>query len=171
MSEYKGRKDNEVFAELEKRYLENRDEKAFWGMYLLVRRFEERFIRKYCRQKGCRLGPDDDEHEQAVQDLAGDMAIWMMNRYKKDPNFCCEKGMSAYAPFAFKKIMYNPNRQAEELRKKELEEETPQWEHTAIIQDFETETEKRERWHREKIAPGVYQGILPLFEGEESENV
>ena len=137
-------------------------------MYLLVKRFEVRFTRKYCRQKNCRLGPNDYEHDLAIEELATDMAIWVMNRYKKDPNFRCEKGMSAYAPWGFKKIMFDPNRQAEEIRKKELEEEVPQWEHTVIIQDFETESEKRARYHKEKVAPGVYQGILPLF-GESME--
>lgn len=137
-------------------------------MYLLVQRFEIRLIRKYCEDKRCVFGPDKDQHEQAVQDLANDMTIWMMNRYIKDPNFSVQKGMSAYAPFAFKKIMYDPNRMVEEKRRKALEDKEVQNEHIEVIEDFETESEKRKRYHQEKVAPGVYQGILPIF-GESTE--
>lgn len=168
MAEYKGKKDNDVYSELEKRYLENGDQNAFWSMYLLVQRFETRFIRQYCLRHECVFSPDKDTHDEIVYDLATDMAVWMMKRYKDDPTFRCEKGMSAYAPFAFKKIMYDPNRVAREKRLKALEEEEVSFEHTVIIQDFETESEKRERYHKEKVAPGVYQGILPLF-GESME--
>lgn len=99
------------------------------------------------------------------------MAVWFMSRYVNDPTFKCDKGMSAYGHWAFVKIMHDPNRQAEEIRKKELDEEDVLYEHTVIIQDFESEVEKRDRWHREKVAPGVYQGILPIFGESNDENV
>lgn len=152
------RPDNEVFAELQERYLAQRDPDTFWKMYLLIHRYEKRCIRKYCRQNN--LVKQTDE----VDDLAGDMALWFMKNYER-PDFKA-KSMSSYGHWAFVKIMREPNRMAEEMRKKALLKLEPNREENVVfaLDTLETPEERQERTMRDEVAPGEYQGVLPFEE-------
>lgn len=162
------REDNEVYAELQKLWFDNRDtnpkeaEKTLAKMYFIVKRYLARFERKYCRKNNLRMSKDQ------IEDDSTDMADWLISMYLTRPDWKGVDRMSAYAYNAFIKVMYNPKRIAREERIKELNEINKQRAmSTAIIQpysefNFETEEEKRSRWHVEKNG----QGILDFGERE-----
>lgn len=135
-------------------------------MYLLIKRYEKRTIRKYIRLNGleCVYSSED------IEDLAGDMAMWFMDQYQR-PEFAAET-MSAYGHWAFVKIMHDPNRKARDQRRKALAEMEPVTEEKDVfsLDVFETSEERKERVMNDQVAPGEYQGVLPFEEWEKAAN-
>lgn len=129
-------------------------------MYLLIKRYEKRCVKKYIRLNGLQSVYTADD----VEDLAGDMALWFLSNYKR-PDFRAES-MSAYGHWAFVKIMHEPNRKAEDLRRKALAELPPVTEEKEVfsLDAFETPEERKERTMRDEVAPGEFQGVLPFEE-------
>lgn len=126
-------------------------------MYELIRRYEQRYIRKYCKMNN--VPPPNSED---IYDLASDMAVWFMARYK-DPAFKAES-MSAYGHFAFLKIFMDPNRIARDQRERTIRElEKTEQDNEYFIED-DTEEDKRLRAHTERVSAGVVQYCLDFGE-------
>lgn len=142
---------NEIFAELQEQYLSNRDEKILVQMLEIIRQYEFRMVRKYCKRHHIFKTYDDMEED------AHDMAIWFISQYIKRPDFKAES-MSAYGGNAFKKIMFDPKRKAREQFEKEVEETEPRPEETVIEYAYCPNL-----WEKTD-EPGVFQGLLPFEE-------
>ena len=89
---------NAKFAALQEQYLSNgRDKETLGKMYEVICEYLRNRLRKYCRDR--RISLDIEEKT----DIG---AIWLIDRYLRDPSFKMER-LSAYGHFGLLKALYS----------------------------------------------------------------
>ena len=89
---------NEKFAALQDEYYANgRDKETLGKMYEVICEYLRNRIRKYCRDRNLRLD---------VEDKTEIGAVWIIERYLRNPNFKIER-ISAYGHFGLLKALYS----------------------------------------------------------------
>jgi hypothetical protein len=88
---------NEIYEELQNKYLETRDNKILGQMYCVAKEAATNYIRKYCKQRGL--------FNLDINELSHDAALFVIEQYLKKQNFKVGK-ISAYIYFGVKKVLF-----------------------------------------------------------------
>jgi hypothetical protein len=95
-NDYDGITHNEIYNELQNKYLETRDKITLGQMYCVAKEAAKNYLIKYCRQRGLRLN---------LEELSHDSALFVIEQYLKKPAFKVGK-ISAYIYFGVKKTLF-----------------------------------------------------------------
>jgi hypothetical protein len=91
-----GQTHNEIYDQLQKEYLKNKDNKVLGKMYEIAKEAAKNYLVKYCRDKGIRLD---------VNELSHDAALFIIEQYLKKPGFKVDK-LSAYIYYGTIKVLF-----------------------------------------------------------------
>jgi hypothetical protein len=87
---------NELYDELQDKYLQTRDSKILGKMYEIAKEVAYNYITKYCNNKGITLD---------IEELSHNSSIFVIEQYLKKPNFRVKK-ISSYIYFGTIKILF-----------------------------------------------------------------
>jgi hypothetical protein len=105
---------NELYEELQKKYLETRDSKTLGEMYEIAKEAAFNYIAKYCRNRGIRLD---------LEELSHNSAVFVIEQYLKKPQFEIGK-ISSYIYYGVIKSLYkDKNREQLEVSYEQYFEE------------------------------------------------
>jgi hypothetical protein len=97
MEKYNGTTHNEIYNELQNKYLETRDKKTLGEMYLIAKAAAYNYIKKYCQSHGL--------YNLDINELSHDSALFVIEQYLRKPEFKVEK-ISAYIHFGTRKALF-----------------------------------------------------------------
>jgi hypothetical protein len=95
--EYNGITHNEIYEELQNKYLATRDKEILGKMYCVAREAARNYLKKYCRNHGL--------YNLDVEELSHDAALFVIEQYLRKSDFKVEK-ISAYIHFGVKKVLF-----------------------------------------------------------------
>lgn len=90
---------NEIFAELQEKYLATRESSILGKMYVVCREMQTHYISSYCKKHGLRFSYDDFE------DKVEYATMFVIEKYLTNPKFKVDK-LSAYAYFGATKALF-----------------------------------------------------------------
>jgi DNA-directed RNA polymerase subunit RPC12/RpoP len=106
-SDYRKPKTETMLFSLQRKYLENRDEKTLSQMYLILRDYAQSIIKKH-------LPRDFTYHYGHVEEKASDAANLLIENYLSKPNFSVENSFAGYLQWRVKEVLWNKRTRREE---------------------------------------------------------
>jgi hypothetical protein len=88
---------NEIYDELQIKYLQTRDNKILGKMYCVAKEAAYNYIKKYCKQRGL-FNIDIDEKSHIA-------SLFVIEQYLKKPEFRVDR-ISAYIHFGTRKALF-----------------------------------------------------------------
>jgi hypothetical protein len=88
---------NEIFEELQTKYLETRDNKTLGQMYSIAKEAAYNYIRKYCKSHGL--------YNLDIDELSHEASLYVIEQYLRKPEFSVGK-ISAYIHFGTMKALF-----------------------------------------------------------------
>jgi hypothetical protein len=97
MSKYKGIIHNEIYEELQNKYMETKDNKILGQMYSVAKNCAYNYIKKYYQSHGL--------YNFDISEKSHDAALFVIEQYLKKPEFKIDK-ISAYVYFGVQKSLF-----------------------------------------------------------------
>jgi hypothetical protein len=97
MEKYEGTTHNEIYEELQNKYLKTKDNKTLGKMYEIAKQAAFNYIKKYCQSHGL--------YNFDISEKSHDAALFVIEQYLKKPEFKIDK-ISAYVYFGVQKSLF-----------------------------------------------------------------
>jgi hypothetical protein len=97
MEKYDGITHNEIYGELQNKYLETRDNKVLGQMYCVAKNCAYNYIKKYCQSHGL--------YNIDISEKSHDAALFVIEQYLKKSEFKVDR-ISAYIHFGVQKSLF-----------------------------------------------------------------